>query len=376
MHIGIDARIYGPQFGGIGRYVQELVARLITQNDGDTSYTLFVKPHTRLPTHGDNVCVIETPIHWYTLKEQLLLPGLFAKYPVDLMHFPHWNVPLAYNKPFVVTIHDLLLRHYPSRDASTLNVPLYYLKNAAYRLVLDHALQTARHILTVSEFSKNDLITTYHIHPQKITVTHLGACIANNKTYVTIPPPAHPYFLYVGVHYPHKNLAFLCDTFMSFAANYPRPLTLVLAGPHGPCTATLMQHIQKLNKHSSKNAILYIENPTDATLGALYKNAHALVFPSLYEGFGIPPLEAQAHGIPVLASNTTAMPEILEKSALLISPTNSDEWHKAFNEVLNNENTRAELIKKGFDNCKKYSWDTCASSTHALYNKILKKEVY
>ncbi len=366
MHIGIDARMYGTKNGGIGRYVEQLIKGL-AETDHTNHYTIFVKTDTELPKLPDTFVVVHTDIHWYTIEEQWKLQKLFANHPVDLMHFPHWNVPILYRKPFIVTIHDLILLHYPSRDASTLSAFMYEVKHYAYKKVLQHAIRDAKHILTVSDFSKNDIIETFDTDPHRITVTHLGL-----PDHTPIPPYTQekPYFLYVGVQYPHKNLVFLFELFERWNAQRNYAFDLILAGPEGPFTETIKTTITELNTKSNREMITFIPHPSELSLAALYRGATAFLFPSLYEGFGLPPLEAMATGIPVIAHSVASMPEILGDAALLIPQNDTLAWYEALTSVVEDENIRASLIKKGIERAAQFDWHKTISSTHALYNKI------
>lgn len=360
MHIGIDARMIGTKHGGIGRYIFELVKRIPSLDPRD-QYAIFVKPDSELPPLSQNVKVVRTDIHWYTLAEQIKFPALLARHPVDLMHFPHWNMPISYNKPFVVTIHDLILKHFPSRETSTLSAFRYFLKKIAYDQVLEHAARKSQHILTVSEFSRQDIHETLDISLQKISAFHLGLAFERPETSTQAHLP-YPYVLAVGVNYPHKKLNRIIRVMTDLQGMVPHHL--VIAGPRGPFSH-LIQETDRVH---------FIPSPSDRELKNLYAGADVLLFPSEYEGFGLPPLEAQACGIPVIANAVTAMPEILGDSALLIEPTD-ESWHDAILTVLTNNSLKETLIQKGFENIKRFSFDTLASSTHNLYHQIVKKGV-
>ncbi len=359
MHIGFDARMYGPQHGGIGRYIEQLITNLL-EIDRTHTYTFFVQPNQIIPHHSQRITLVETPIKWYSLAEQTTFLSLLKKNPVDLMHFPHWNVPLLYNKPFIVTIHDLILMHHPNRKASTLPLPLYKLKYAAFKKILNHAAHASQHILTVSDFSKQDIVNTLHIPSEKITTTHLG--ISHTKQNESEKPHDKPYMLAVGVQYPHKNLLFLMDVFSKIQKDWD----LIIAGPKGPFSDDLKKQAQKINQ-KSKGDILCKFDQTDDQLAALYKNAQIFLFPSLYEGFGLPPLEAMQASTPVIASNASCMPEILGDAAHLADPTSQHEWIDAIHLIATNPTYKYTLTSRGHEQLKKYSWRSCASSTLESY---------
>lgn len=368
MHIGIDARMYGTQNGGIGRYIEQLI-KYLSRLDNENQYTVFVKPESAHLLLPENWNVVRAPIHWYTWKEQTQMLKILNNHPTDLMHFPHWNVPLMYNKPFVVTIHDLILFHFPSKKASTLSPLKYLIKQYAYKKVINHAAKKSKHILTVSNFSKQDIVNTLQIDPNKITVTPLGITQNNaipNKTMKSNETPnttSRPYVLYVGVQYPHKNLEFLINLFQdSKLSQYD----LIIAGPRGPFSKKLKDFIE------TKGHIKIIHDLSDSELNALYTHASAFVFPSHYEGFGLPPLEAMAHGVPVVASNKTAMIETLKGAALLCDPLDSNQWIESLEIILKDKTARARFVAQGKARSQQYSWERCTSSTLNRFIKYSK----
>src|SRR3989338_6011051 len=177
MVIGIDARMLGPECGGLGRYIEQLVLHL-HDIDQENQYVLFLKKEnwdyvhighqaeeftvdsyysnnkkdkSRVVLHNENFRKVLADVHWYGWEEQIIFPRIIKAEQVDLMHFPHWNVPLFYSDPFVVTIHDLLLMHYPTRESSALGPLSYWFKNLAFRKVLRHAVRKAEHIIAPSE---------------------------------------------------------------------------------------------------------------------------------------------------------------------------------------------------------------------------------
>ena len=364
--------MYGPKNGGIGRYVEQLITNLL-EIDRTNTYTFFVQPNQTIPHHSKRIRLIETPIRWYSLAEQTIFLSLLKKHPVDLMHFPHWNVPLLFNKPFIVTIHDLILIHHPNRKASTLPLPLYKLKYAAFKKILNHAVNASQHILTVSNFSKQDIIKTLNIPSKKITTTHLGVSHSNQQT--SSQTSNVPYMLAVGVQYPHKNLTFLMDVFESLKQSPESHWNLVIAGPKGPFSKQTQQYANNINKkiEGSKNGRIFCRfNLPDENIADLYKNAQIFLFPSLYEGFGLPPLEAMQASTPVIASNVSCMPEILGGAACLVNPTSQQEWMNAIHTITTNPTYKYTLTSRGHEQLKRYSWISCASSTLAAYNSALK----
>ncbi len=369
MKIAIDARMYGPMQGGLGRYIQQLILNL-EKIDDQNQYIILLRQEnwTEYYPKKPNFQKILVDIPWYGWREQIFLPKIIKKLKVDLVHFPHWNVPLFYNDNFVVTIHDLLLLHFPTRHASTLGPLLYWLKNKIFRLTLNHAIKKAQKIITISNFTKQDIIQTLKINPEKIATIYLSP---PEKNAAEIPFSVYkkydinkPYWLYVGVAYPHKNLCRLVDAWEIFCKQYGHNYDLVLTGKKNYFYHQLEKYIHQKN---IKNIILTDFVP-DAELPELYRNASLYVFPSLYEGFGLPPLEAMQYDLPVIASNHTCLPEILEDSAIYFNPEDPQTIADAANLVIKDENTRKNLVTKGQKILQKYSWKNTASQTLQIYN--------
>ncbi|MBI4435155.1 glycosyltransferase, partial [Candidatus Uhrbacteria bacterium] len=232
MRIGIDARMLGPNVGGggLGRYVEELVHEL-GQLDHKNRYVLFLKQEN-VGTTSMKAEKRLADAHWYTLKEQLVMPRLIDREKLDLVHVPHWNVPLLMRTPFVVTIHDLILLEEPRSAKATTRHPLVFLfKRLAYRIVLRSALRRARAIIAVSQYTKSSILTHFPWVPaEKIHVVYEGLTRFPESLDPLSPSrPAGPYFLYVGNAYPHKNLESLLHAFSFFHKLHPK-VRLVLAG--------------------------------------------------------------------------------------------------------------------------------------------------
>jgi len=370
MKIGIDARMLGPEQGGLGRYIEQLIIHL-EKIDTENSYTIFLRKKNWNDYNPKNLKFKKTlaDVGWYGLAEQILFPHIIKKENVDLMHFPHWNVPILYNKNFVVTIHDLLLLHFPTRHASTLGPLFYWLKNKMFRFTLNHAVKKAKKIITISEFTKQDIIQTLKIDPKKITTTYLSPL---EKNTAEAPFSIYqkyeinkPYWLYVGVAYPHKNLYKLVDAWEIFCKQHDHTYHLVLTGKKN----YFYHQLEKYIKEKNIKDIILTDFVSDDQLPELYRNASIYVFPSLYEGFGLPPLEAMQYDLPVIASDRTCLPEILEEAAIYFNPEDPQAITAAANLVIKDFDTRQNLIIEGQKTLKKYSWEKTASQTLQIYNE-------
>jgi glycosyltransferase involved in cell wall biosynthesis len=338
--------------------------------DTINDYVIFLRKENwnDFEPHNPKFKKVLADIGWYGWKEQFFLSKIIKKEGVNLMHFPHWNVPIFYHGDFVVTVHDLLLLHFPTHRASTLGPVLYWLKNKLFRITLNRAVKKAKKIFTISEFTKQDIIQTLKISKEKIITTYLSPF---SQKLDEEPPFSvyqkyeinKPYWLYVGVAYPHKNLEKLVDAWEIFCKQHDHTYHLVLSGKKNYFYNQLEKYIEK---KKIKDIILTDFVP-DAELPELYRNASLYVFPSLYEGFGLPPLEAMQYDLPVIASERTCLPEILEEAAVYFNPEDAHAITSAANLVIKDKDTRTKLINQGQKILKKYSWENTAKQTLEIY---------
>ncbi len=306
MKIAIDARMMGADnTRGIGRYIEELIRAMLDLGTSD-EFILVVKDPVHPFIGHPRVSSVIAPIGWYGLDEQTKLPGILKRIGADIVHVPHWNVPLFYHGPLVVTVHDLLLRHFPaSAKTSRRSWPTRLLKRFLYRAVLRHAVKSARKILVPTEFTRHDIESFYPGSKDKITVTGEGMPQIDASNLAAERPDVDAgYLLYVGSAYPHKGLDDLLAAWPKISARHP-DLRLKIAGEMD----VFMRRTQE--KHFRQDGVEYLGKVGDDDLVKLYRGAEMLVFPSHFEGFGLPPLEALAHGCPVVSSDATSLPEVL-----------------------------------------------------------------
>ena len=372
--IGIDARFYGPVGKGLGRYTQEIVDRVI-ELDKDNEYVVFLRQENFFNFNSTNSKVkkVLADVRWYTLAEQIMMPYYISKEKIDLMHYPHFNVPIFSSVPFVVTIHDLILVRYPTRRASTLNLFTYWIKNFAYKCVIRSAVKKAKKIIAVSEFTKKDLIDLFLIKNEKIQVTYEGVADSINGGHdddkkVILGYNIHsPYLLYVGNVYPHKNIEGLFKIFPKIKEKFPE-ISLVLVGKEDYFYQRLKKIASSLISYKS---IIFAGYVPDKELESFYRQASLYVFPSLYEGFGLPPLEAMAKGLPVVSSDRGSMKEILGDAVKYFDPENEEDMITKILQVLSDNELRNDLVSKGYEQVKKFSWEKCAKETLLIYTQIL-----
>ncbi|MFA7319702.1 MAG: glycosyltransferase family 1 protein [Parcubacteria group bacterium] len=381
MRIGIDARFYGPIGKGLGRYTQKLIenmekisAQAGPASGGKNQYFVFLKKENfdEYQPQNENFQKVLADFKWYGFAEQLKFPRLLKKYELDLVHFPHFNVPIFYFGKFIVTIHDLILLNFPTIRSSTLSPILYWLKFTAYKMVISSAVHRSCRIIAVSNFTKKDILKNYpRIPEEKVVVTYEACddyCLFNFRKDDKILPRygiSKPYLLYVGNVYPHKNPERLVMA-MKKIEKENECLRLVFVGGKD----YFYERLRALVKEDKIGNIVFAGFVPDYDLDALFRNALAYVRPSLHEGFELPGLEAMSRGVPVLVSDYPCSREILGESASYFDGKDVKSIADAIRNISTDEILRQELIRKGYEQAKKYSWKKMAEETRSLYGKI------
>ncbi len=380
LKIGIDARFYGPVGKGLGRYTKEIVDRIISL-DKDNFYVVFLSPanYDTFLCSSDRVKKVLIKSRWYSLKEQIFFPLRINREKLDLMHFTHFNVPIFLSVKFIVTIHDLILTKFNSRKASKLNILSYKIKYLAYQFVIAKAIKKSQAIITVSEFTKKDILKKFKVNEKKIFMIYEGVFAFTEVEGRGLEKDydfnsKKPFLLYVGNAYPHKNLEGLIKIFIKLKN---KKIKLVLVGQMDYFYNRIKEITIKLklsgNKDKTKDRIIFPGYVPDNDLAIFFKRATAYIFPSLYEGFGLPPLEAMSKSCPVISSNQGSLPEILDYAAYYFNPYNLEESCEKIEEFLKNEKLREEHVQKGLERIKFFSWDRAAAETLAVYNSIYDK---
>lgn len=329
MRIGIDARLIDET--GVGRYIRNLT-RELEKIDKKNSYVLFLrkKEFHSLQTRFEKRLA---DVPWHSITEQLVMPGIFQRATLDLLHVPYFNVPIFYPGRMVVTIHDLTILHFDTGKASTHPWVLYKLRRIGYRLVLWMGLSQVRKIIAVSETTKKDIVQSLGIDPNKIIVTYEGVDLKKSTGKRLNPDD---YFLYVGNAYPHKNLDVLMKT----------GVRVVYVGKNDYFYQKL--HIKPMTV-------------TDSELANLYSHAKALVFPSLMEGFGLPAIEALSFGCPVVCSDIPIFHEILGDNAMYFNPKDVNDLKRKL----------TSLPKKQVVLDARFDWKEMAKQTLELYGNAV-----
>lgn len=378
MRIGIDARFYGgEQSKGLGRYTQKLIEYLAA-SDAPYEFSIFLTEEgmESWSIADDRFRPVLAPYRWYTVAEQLHMPRLIARENVDFMHFPHFNVPLFYRKPFVVTVHDLIILRFPTRRASTLGPLLYGVKQWAGKQIMQHAVRGSKELITVSEFSKHDIVSYYDIDADKVTVTYEAAdampatcSAAMQKEVMQQYGIDQRFLLYIGNAYPHKNIEILVQTIAQWKKQFGSiDWKLVLVGKRDYFYERVHALAAELDV---LDHIVFTGFVPDEDLACLYQSALAYIFPSLYEGFGLPPLEAMHYGTPVLAANTSCLPEVLGSAAEYFDPTDISGIITAIHHVIDSEERRSELVEAGYARVESFSWERMMHETRTVYERII-----
>lgn len=383
LHIGIDARMFGPRVGGggPGRYTQELVLAL-QKLDLNNRYTVFCKRDNfgDIPIPNARWTKTLADVHWYTLAEQTRLPRILDRVQCDLIHIPHFNVPLRLRTPFIATVHDLIMLEQPwSARASTRSRSVFELKRAGFRLTLNHVARHARAIITVSNHARNQIIHTLRMSPERVHVVYNGVDSDATSAAPTQTPTdgsvlrtrvRPPFLLNVGNSYPHKNIETLLHAFSFLLADHP-DVQLVLAGPDNVFQQRLRAEAREIAIPDDR--LFFAGFVSDDDLRWLYAHAAAYVLPSKLEGFGIPPLEALRFGTPVAASRASCIPEILGDAAVYFDPDDLESMVGAVESLLDDPSARTRTLAHAPALLARYRWDRAAQQVLDIYHATAKQ---
>lgn len=369
MKIGIDVRLWNET--GVGRYIRNLVVGL-DQVNSQHEYVLFSRKKDRetikkLLKHPKKWKIVPVDIHWHTVTEQFLFASILNKEELDLMHFPYFSLPILYRKPFVVTIHDLIIHHFPTGKASTLPLPLYQVKRFGYEQVLSHAVKKGKKVIVPLTAVKKDLVSAFHVPETKIAVTPEGYDVnisATRKKAMRKLPFKH-YFLYVGNAYPHKNLQLLIKAFKAFSNAHPeKEIGLVLVGKDDYFYKTIREKI----KQESVENVIHATDVSDEELSVFYNQAIGLISPSLMEGFGLTALEAIALACVPIVSDIPAFHEVCGNGAVYFNPTSPKSLKEKMESIMDlSSEERKKLRDEGKKRLPLFSWNRMASETLAIY---------
>lgn len=363
MKILIDGRLYGLENAGLGRYLINLVEE-ISKTDLDNQYILLLrkKYFESLNLPGNWKKVLADYRH-YGFGEQILLPRAIKKEKPDLVHFPHFNIPLLYKGDFVVTIHDMLMHEYPGLSATTLPAPIYFFKQLIYRYVFGKAIINSKKIIVPSMAVQNEILKRFSIDRKKVMVIYEGldGKIKFNKG----PKMEDPYFIYTGNAYPHKNLVRLIEAIKNLNQGSSKNINLAIVSSRNVFINRLKKTVDEMGAQKYVKLLGFVP---DEELGLLYKNSIGFVFPSLSEGFGLPGLEAMSAGTLLVASDIPVFREIYKDHAVYFNPKDVFSIQDAMKEILKVKKTeRNNKILSGQEFVKSYSWNKMAKETVYVY---------
>lgn len=356
MNIGIDARLWYES--GVGRYIRNLVTGLDQKKKSDYIFTIFLnsKAYDLVHFESQNFRKVKSEVAWHTIAEQIQFKKELDREHLDLVHFPYFSYPIFYRKPFVITIHDLIIDHYPTGMASSLPLPFYYAKHFAYKKIVKSAVRNAKKIIVPSHATKEELISLYKAKTTKIEVIYEGFDPMISENSVKEKLVSKNFILYVGNAYPHKNLKNLLEAYRRLREKTQIDLV---------CIGRDDFFYKRLEKN--QEGVHFLHSIDDSTLFSYYTNARLLVVPSLMEGFGLPLLEGMSLSCPVVSSNTSALKEIGGEAALYFDPNEPDDIVRAIEKVLNEPNISRELKRKGLMRSEKFSWEKCIDNTLEVY---------
>lgn len=363
MRIGIDCRLAGRQHAGIGRYIENLVRELGSLSTEHT-FVLFFATNLQpkeifngvVPKHFEFVFA---PVAHYSLSEQFKLPLLFLSAKLDLLHIPHFNVPIFYPLPLIVTIHDLLWHEVRGARVTTLPVWLYWIKYFFYRLVTRIAVSRAKIILVPTKTIAQCVTKHYPQTKNKIIVSYEGCDPQLLKTSKSVPRDKNA-LLYVGSLYPHKNISIVFE----ILKKYPR-LRLTIVSARNAFRSGIEDVVKTLKL---SNQVIFKDAINDAALSIEYRRASVLLQPSISEGFGLTGLEALVLKTPVIASDIPIFHEIYGSLADFFNPHDAKSL-----EILLNKKRRYPSQTDVEKLLNKFSWNKMAITTLKAYNESTSK---
>lgn len=360
--IVIDARIIK---SSTGRYVERLLYYL--QQIDQTNHYIVLVPSKDLdyfqPTNP-NFTVQACDFANYSLAEQWQFKKLLDQLQADLVHFCMPQQPVLYRGKTVTTFHDLTLLKVYNRDKNWL---IFKIKQGIGKWLFRRVAHKTNHIITPSQFTKQDLIDTYHINPDKISVTYESADF-DQVTAEPYPTPFRQFIMYVGQQSTYKNIARLGDAHQKLLEHYPDS-GLLLVGSLNQAAKLNQAYFEQ---HNYRN-IQFTGFVSDQQLAWLYQHCSAYIFPSFYEGFGLPGVEAMAAGAPLISSNATCLPEIYADGALYFDPSDTNDLVDKISQVLSNQQLRQDLISRGKRRAHDFSWQTMAEQTLDIYQQVIQK---
>jgi len=382
--IGISL-LYSVTGTGIGVYTRNLVEKL-GLIDINHRYVIFKNDTVKLNTANPNFTVLSYKLPERLklkkiLLENLHLPNVAKRENIDLFHFTSFIVPYVYSGNFVLTINDLAFLKYPHIIGKS--------RLCYYKMFLKNAVKKSRFIITISEATRNDVLEYYKYPEERINTVYLG--IGNEflkgsevkdgeeKTVVSSGSSKagdrnnilqkygikERFILFVGTLEPRKNILNLIKAFNRVK---DKDVQLLICGKKGWMYDDIYR---ELSRHSLRGRVVTVNTVSNEELAELYKKAELFILPSLYEGFGLPVLEAMAAGTPVITSDVSSLPEVAGDAALYVDPHDDEDIADKISIVLDDEHLKSGMVKKGYEQIKNFSWEKCAKETLRVYREVL-----
>ena len=368
--IVIDFRTATPHFPGIGRYTLHLVRALKSLSPQLDLRILKNQSSSLPPSSIHQSGRIECPPSALSLSQQWVIPPLLRQTRADLYHSPYYLMPYRPGLPTIVTVYDLIPVLYPQF--------FNLFQRRIFRWAHVLASKVARRVIAISETTKADLIAKLGIDPGKIVVVplavdgHFRPCLPEEifrvRQNLSLP---EKYLLCLGTNKPHKNLETLIRAFAQIAKKSAYgEMKLVIAGPWDDRYPQPKRVVERLGL---KNRVLFVDRVEEADLPALYGGAALFAFPSLYEGFGLPVLEAMACGTPVVCSHISTLSQLAEEAAIFVNPGNPEDLGSAMDRVLRGPALQQRMRQRGLQRASGYTWERTARETLAVYETVFQE---
>jgi glycosyltransferase involved in cell wall biosynthesis len=377
MRIGIDAHLASYELRGMGKYVLQLVSGLI-QSDESNEYVIYGDPQMFPQLRGrTNVTFRDSRGLPYPVWEQLVLPIRVRQDRLDILHCPANTAPMALPRhmKLVLTVHDVMYL-LPASVLTASRVFRQRLGNFYRRVVVPRVARRADRIITDSEFSKREIVEYLKILPGRIRVIHLGidTHFASLADAIASPPKEiggesldSPFILALGSGDPRKNTLAVIRVCASRWRDFPNQEKLVIVGLRDWRSSAAYQLVRELGL---SNRVLFAGYVSEELLAWLYSSSRCFLYPTLYEGFGFPPLEAMACGVPVITSDCTSVSEIARDAAILVDPSSEEAIGNALVRLLRDEPLRRQLIQQGTARVQKFSWQDTVRKTLEMYLEL------
>lgn len=378
MNIGWNTMLLQKNISGIGNYIEKILIEfgkkeirdslLLFGSDNNYNYDNINLSNNIMFSNN----IISDNKLLRVLWEQFVLPKKAKDYNLDLLHCPAHVTPLVSSTKIILTIHDLAFKLLPQT---------FKLQNKIYlNNIVPASIKKANRIIAVSKNTKKDIIKQYKIPADKITVIYNG--INNNykvidrndlinkiKKKYNLPSE---FILYLGTLEPRKNIKNLIKAYFLYKSTSNNDIKLVIAGGKGWLYEDIFSLVEEKQLEEDVIFTGYVD---EEDIVPLYNAATLFVYPSLYEGFGLPPLEAMACGTPVITSNVSSLPEVVGDAAIKVDPNNIKELFKVINKILGNESLQREMIQKGIERSKKFTWEKTATETIKVYEEVLNQKL-